>query len=492
MAFRLELNDGAHGSTVALFFCTRRRRGSVAQRGAAVAGRPSAFPVAGLMAATPPTSTDADPQSRARESVVMAAMAWRVKYRKAGAEQEVAKLKHRIENLCVRPENRGSVYPAGLRCKSLRANVLDGGFSKEEFCHQLVAVEEAPPEQIRSRGPDYQSGAAHNKAASAKDEYLCTCFNDPYGDPRLMLLAHNRMRLILRAFLTRAKWELPPNLEKNLAFCDADGRLSTAAVAESENGKQLSEVLHEGCDVEVLAWEMDVEEPFAAAVISRALQKGHELSLRTTELSALATLKGEIIRQLGKDVSQRVAYQTVRDRVQLQLDSAAEDPDLPEVFDFLINAGVGQNAYVTDLQDFAGCFADSKKRQLRFSAFGVVNKIKEQAPLTKIAVLKRAYRKKPSLGFCPNPEPAWAAFSLAALQPLEGLLRFFHSACKSSLEKLPPQSRLKHLANIDHAAAETFFIASTESQKKKTPRSRFVISRRSCKLRRPSISNLST
>ena len=73
--FRLELNDGAHGSTVALFFCTRRRRGSVAQRGAAVAGRPSAFPVAGLMAATPPTSTDADPQSWARESVVMAAMA---------------------------------------------------------------------------------------------------------------------------------------------------------------------------------------------------------------------------------------------------------------------------------------------------------------------------------------------------------------------------------------------------------------------------------
>ena len=133
--FRLELNDGAHGSTVALFFCTRRRRGSVAQRGAAVAGRPSAFPVAGLMAATPQTSTDADPQSRARESVVMAAMAWRVKYRKAGAEQEVAKLKPRIENLCVHPENRSSVYPAGVRCKSLCADVLNAGFAKEEFCH---------------------------------------------------------------------------------------------------------------------------------------------------------------------------------------------------------------------------------------------------------------------------------------------------------------------------------------------------------------------
>ena len=83
-------------------------------------------------------------------------------------------------------------------------------------------------------------------------------------------------------------------------FCDADGRLCTAAVAESSTGRQLDELLHEGCDVEVIAWEMDVEEPKAASIISRALQKSHELSLRTTELTALATLKGRSFARWGK------------------------------------------------------------------------------------------------------------------------------------------------------------------------------------------------
>ena len=95
--------------------------------------------------------------------------------------------------------------------------------------------------------------------------------------------------------------------------------------------------------MEVLAWQMDVEEPSAAAIISRALQKSHELALRTTELSALATLKGEIIRQMGKDLSQRVAFASVREKVMLQLDTAADDPDLADLFDLLINNGVGTN-----------------------------------------------------------------------------------------------------------------------------------------------------
>ena len=117
----------------------------------------------------------------------------------------------------------------------------------------------------------------------------------------------------------------------------------------------------EGVDCEVLSWRMDVEEPTAASVISQALNKSHELALRTTELTALAVLKGEIILQMGKDVSQRVVYQTVRDKVEVQLDSAADDPDLPELFDFLISAGVGNNAYVQDFQDFAACFAGARK-----------------------------------------------------------------------------------------------------------------------------------
>ena len=124
--------------------------------------------------------------------------------------------------------------------------------------------------------------------------------------------------------------------------------------------------------------------------------------------------------------------------MQLQLDTAAEDPDLPELFDFLINSGVGQNSYIADLQDFTGAFVDSSLRQLRVGAFGVVNKFQGIAPLTKIAILKRAYRKKPSTGFCPNPEPSWIGIDAELVGQLEALLRYFHGTCKAALGKLLP------------------------------------------------------
>ena len=101
--------------------------------------------------------------------------------------------------------------------------------------------------------------------------------------------------------------------------------------------------LQEGLLTEILSWIMDVEEPSAASTISRAFNEGHQLALRTTELTAGAVLKGEIIIQ-SKDISQRVVFQSVRDKVRRELDSLADDPDLVEVFEFLIYLGVGTNS----------------------------------------------------------------------------------------------------------------------------------------------------
>ena len=86
---------------------------------------------------------------------------------------------------------------------------------------------------------------------------------------------------------------------------------------------------------------MDVEEPTAASAISQALNTGHALALHTTEISAVKILTGEITTQRGKDLSQKVLFQTVRERVRRELGHAADDPYLPELFDFLISVGVG-------------------------------------------------------------------------------------------------------------------------------------------------------
>ena len=95
------------------------------------------------------------------------------------------------------------------------------------------------------------------------------------------------------------------------------------------------------------------------------------MALRATEIQAPNTLTGEIVVQMGADKSQKVAYNSVVAVVKQSLDSAADDPDLPELFEFLMSCGVGQNSFLDDFFEFCGVRMDSKYRQLRFGAFAV-------------------------------------------------------------------------------------------------------------------------
>ena len=74
--------------------------------------------------------------------------------------------------------------------------------------------------------------------------------------------------------------------------------------------------------------------------------------MRTTELTAVSILKGEIIVQMGEYLSQSVAFQSVRNHVRGELQTAADDPDLAEVFELLISLGVGRDSHVQHLQDW--------------------------------------------------------------------------------------------------------------------------------------------
>ena len=406
--------------------------------------------------------------------LIARAMAWRVKYRKVDKAGQPIRMLLRVDSLGVHKNNRGGVFPAGLRCRSLCGDVLHAGFIKEDVNHAGVAVEEPPAEEfIRLRvhkGGVVESAAAYNIKQASKDELLGACFQAPFDTVQQTLLGHNHIMLVLRAFLGSAKWDIPADAEKGIACCDADGRLSITAVAEHANGKELAEVLTEGMRVEVLSWKMDVEEPEAATTISEALNLPHQEAMRTTELTAIAVLKGEIIAQQGGNLSQQIAYQTMRNRVRSQLHAAADDPDLPEVFDFLISNGVGTNTYIDDLQQWTQIFVDSKKRQMRFTAFAVVNKMCETAPLAKIAVLKRAWRKTPVNGFCPSPETAWGDWKWSDLRILEELLRFFHVSCKEAIAAMAVTAGVKFWGNVDIAAAEVFWNAKTNKMKYAAPK----------------------
>ena len=412
----------------------------------------------------------ADSKLKDDQGVMVAAMAYRVKYRKHLPDGSFPKVPVRVETMGVHKMNRGGVYPSGVRCRSLCQGTFAAGFVKEELSHACIAVEEVPVDEIiRSRGPHNPhmvSASTYNAEQTAKDELLATCFVPPYDDVRYMLLSHNHMMLIVRAFLSGAKWDLPETAN-GIKICDGDGRLSVTVVTGFDNGKELGEVIADGIPTEILSWKMDVEEPNAASLISQALNSPHELGMRTTELTAVAVLKGEIIVQMGKDLSQRVAFKTVRDRVRTQLQAATDDPDLPEVFEFLISNGVGKNVYIDKLLEWTQTFVDSKKRQLRFSAFAPVNKMCAEAVWARMAVVKRAYRKPPTAGFCPSPEPLWGDISWTHMQRLEELLRFFHVSCKDNVDSLAPQSRIQLMGNIDITAAEAFIMAYDTKSKSK-------------------------
>ena len=214
---------------------------------------------------------------------------------------------------------------------------------KEVFSDKLVAVEEMPMQEAHDRG--HGTGSQYNREASSRDDLLQACFKEPYGNVQYNLLSHNHMTLVLRAFLGKAKWDMEnvelKALNRTIIFCEQDGRLSVTAVAETVNGKELQQVINEGVDCQVLSWKMEVEEPTAASVISAALNKFSDLAMRTTEWSALYTLRGGII-AASNHLAERVAFSTVLERTHMELDSAASDPDLSQLFDFLIGIGVRQ------------------------------------------------------------------------------------------------------------------------------------------------------
>jgi hypothetical protein len=138
---------------------------------------------------------------------------------------------------------------------------------------------------------------------------------------------------------------------------------------------------------------------------------------------------------------------------------------LRELFEFCITLGVGTNTYVSALLDFAGVYVMSSQRQLRFAAFGIVNKLPEDCPLTKVAVIKRAYRKEPKHGCCPNPESTWTSIDKNFLNKLETILRYFHVDCEAQFSRLPASNRLGALGNIDVVLTDCFFSKATAKPK---------------------------
>jgi hypothetical protein len=190
-----------------------------------------------------------------------------------------------------------------------------------------------------------------------------------------------------------ASWELDEDAAVAVAV-DSQQRLDLDAAVAVDNLAELHKTCKEGLLMEVLSWKHSVEEPGAACLISHALNTGNQMALRTTELTALSVLSGECALQRRSRGGNSIVFEEVNAAVRSQLDCLVDEAEFQAIFEFVVNLGAQDNPFIPDLIDFEYRFVDQKQRQLCLQAFAEANKINMHFPRVKIAVLKRAYRKK--------------------------------------------------------------------------------------------------
>lgn len=380
----------------------------------------------------------------------------KAKYSKLDSHGNPLIQKMPIASLGVHPQNRNGLYCSGACVKRLAIDVLCGGFSKDEVNRDGVAIEEVPLDKAATLPSSYESLRKYNQTKSSEDTLLFECFKT-HDNLAAGCLTHNHIMLFTRAVLVGAKWDVAPISSIDLAMCDAKGCLSHHAITSHPNGKELGDLLLEGMNVQLLSWKIIEEEPMAAGIISAAANRGQALALRTTEVQALKVLQGEIMFEVGANVSQKVMYAAVAKRCRVTLAETVDDPYFEDLFSLLLSLGAGANSYADDFFSFCEKFVDPKLRRVEFSTFAMVNSIHDCAPLTKVAVLKRAYRKKPVHGVCPPPEGALKKVMWPMMENLERLLHYFHVTCKSRIDDtLAPQSRFMLLCNVDTESVDAF------------------------------------
>ena len=398
------------------------------------------------------------------EGLVREAMALRVKYRLKFTGR--IKRPAHICMLCVHKDNRGGQYPQAGTVENLGVHILTEGFNAEEANHEGVCVQELPANE-RSAG--YVTSFEWN-CMQCQGTALEGCFTPDGADVALGTLSHSHLLLTLLCWHNGLKWNVPLDDKgipkgKWAKVIDRDGCLMSDAVASADSG--YAEVLKEGLVMETLSWKIQTEEPLGCSKISQALNKGHQLGLKTHELTAIRVLNGTIGMQLEKQLANEVSFDTVKELVRAELDMWVDDADFIELFEFILNQGGSKNTYMTQLLEFGEKFVDPKQRQLRLAAFQTVNKLPVWAPRTKNAIIMRAYRKPPSNTYCPLPEAFWRSSADADIEKLEQILLFYQKTCKYVLDKNTAVAAMAFQSNVAIAAVDAYI--TRHSKKDKMP-----------------------
>ena len=288
-------------------------------------------------------------------------------------------------------------------------------------------------------------------------------------------LSHSNFNCTMRNILGRKKGCECPMQETckcNLrVICDDQGMFNLALVKAKH--EEWGDLCEKGITWEMLSPDMDVEEPEAALVISIALNKKNEASMKTAHTEIMTTLVSLCKPSPG---SREVPFEPVRERMVELYGAAVDHPDFCKAFQFVLDAGGHDSPHMKDLQSFINAHVNPKLRKMRWEAYAVAEYLVE-FPKVKNAFIKWAYRQPTSRLWCQLPPDIGYRFDSGNKHNMRSLMEHIEQAMREMtklaettlddpLDQEAMKSRVRWTAAVDIGlVARVFAVQKTTEGK---------------------------
>ena len=149
--------------------------------------------------------------------------------------------------------------------------------------------------------------------------------------------------------------------------------------------------------------------------------------MKTSHTEIMNTLVG-LCKPEPHDVSGKVPFETVRDRMIELYDAAVDHEAFYHAFRVVLDAGGHDSPHMQDLHEFTKVYVNPKLRKMRWEAYAVISDYPLEFPRLKGASLKWAWKQTPKRGWCDLPPSI--AHRLARKSPYEmvDLMKMIESA----------------------------------------------------------------
>ena len=288
-------------------------------------------------------------------------------------------------------------------------------------------------------------------------------------------LSHSHVNCTMRNILGRKKGCECPMQETckcNLrVICDDQGMFNLALVKAKD--EEWGDLCEKGITWEMLSPDMDVEEPEAALVISIALNKKNEASMKTAHTEIMTTLVSLCKPSPG---SMAVPFEPVRERMVELYGAAVDHPDFCKAFQLVLDAGGHDSPHMKDLQSFINAHVNPRLRKMRWEAYAVAE-YPVEFPKVRNAAIKWAYRQPPSRGWCQLPPNIAYRFDSGHKHNMRSLMEHIEEAMREMsklaeatlddpLDQQVMKSRVRWTAAVDIGlVAKVFAVQKTTEGK---------------------------